>query len=37
MLHDLDHANDHTPYFFRAAVVDGVMQVPSLSSGDVVS
>lgn len=37
MLHDLDHANDHTPYFFRAALVDGVMQVPPLSSGDVVA
>jgi CRISPR-associated protein Cas5d len=25
MLHDIDHANDHTPYFFRAELVDGVM------------
>lgn len=32
MLHDIDHANDHTPYFFRAALVDGVMAVPPLGS-----
>lgn len=37
MLHDIDHANDHTPYFFRAALVDGVMAVPPLDSGDVVA
>jgi CRISPR-associated protein Cas5d len=37
MLHDIDHANDHTPYFFRASLVDGVMTVPPLSSGDVVA
>lgn len=37
MLHDIDHANDHTPYFFRAALVDGVMTVPPLDSGDVVA
>lgn len=37
MLHDIDHANDHTPYFFRAALVDGVMAVPPLSSEDVIA
>jgi CRISPR-associated protein Cas5d len=37
MLHDIDHANDHTPYFFRATLVDGVMAVPPLDSGDVVA
>jgi CRISPR-associated protein Cas5d len=37
MLHDIDHANDHMPYFFRAALVDGVMAVPPLNSGDVVA
>jgi len=37
MLHDIDHANEHTPYFFRAALVDGVMTVPPLDSGHVVA
>ena len=37
MLHDIDHANDHTPYFFRATLVDGVMAVPSMDSADVVA
>ena len=37
MLHDLDHADGHTPYFFRAALVDGVMQVLPLGSKDVVA
>lgn len=37
MLHDIDHANDHTPYFFRAALVDGVMAVPPRDSGDVIA
>jgi len=37
MLHDIDHANDHTPYFFRAALVDGVIAVPPLDSGAVVA
>ncbi len=37
MLHDIDHANDHTPFFFRAALVDGVVAVPPLSSEDVVA
>ena len=37
MLHDIDHANDHTPHFFRAALVDGVMTVPPLDSVGVVA
>jgi CRISPR-associated protein Cas5d len=37
ILHDIDHANDHTPYFFRAALVDGVMAVPPLDSQDVIA
>ena len=37
MLHDIDHANNHTPYFFRAALVDGVMAVPPLNSEDVIA
>ncbi len=37
MLHDIDHANDHTPYFFRAALVDGKMAVPPLGSEDVIA
>ncbi len=37
MLHDIDHANDHTPYFFRAALVDGMMAVPPLDSEDVIA
>jgi CRISPR-associated protein Cas5d len=37
MLHDIDHANEHTPYFFRAALVDGVMDVPPMDSEDVVA
>jgi CRISPR-associated protein Cas5d len=37
MLHDIDHANDHTPYFFRAALVDGVMTVPPLDSEEVIA
>ncbi len=37
MPHDIDHANDHTPWFFRAALVDGVISVPPLSSGDLVA
>lgn len=37
MLHDIDHANNHTPYFFRAELVDGKMVVPPLGSGDVVA
>ena len=37
MLHDIDHANEHAPYFFRAALVDGVMAVPPLDSRQVVA
>jgi CRISPR-associated protein Cas5d len=37
MLHDIDHTNDHTPCFFRAALKDGVMAVPPLDSGEVVA
>ena len=37
MLHDIDHANDHTSYFFRAILVDGVMAVPPLDSEDVIA
>lgn len=37
MLHDIDHANGRSPYFFRAALVDGVMAVPPLNSGEVVA
>jgi len=37
MLHDIDHANNFTPYFFRAKLVDGVMAVPMLNSGQVVA
>lgn len=37
MLHDIDHANDHTPWFFRAGLKDGVMAVPLLDGGDVVA
>ena len=28
MLHDIDFANGHTPRFFRAALRDGVVDVP---------
>lgn len=37
MLQDIDHGNDHKPYFFRAALVDGAMAVPRLNSKDVVA
>ena len=29
MLHDIDFANGHTPRFFRAALRDGVVEVPA--------
>lgn len=29
MLHDIDFANDMTPRFFRAAMVDGVVEIPA--------
>lgn len=31
MLHDIDFANDNTPRFFRAKMVDGVISVPPFS------
>lgn len=34
MLHDIDFANDMTPYFFRALMVDGLIAVPPLVSGE---
>lgn len=37
MLHDIDHANGHTPYFFRAVLKDGVMMVPSLNREGVIA
>jgi CRISPR-associated protein Cas5d len=37
MLLDIDHANDHTPHFFRAALNDGVLKVPPMDSKDVVA
>lgn len=33
MLHDIDHANDATPRFFRAELLDGVLVVPPLPFG----
>jgi len=33
MLHDIDHENDMTPVFFRATMVDGAIDVPSLNKG----
>jgi len=33
MLHDIDFANDMTPRFFRARMVDGRVQVPPLGDG----
>jgi CRISPR-associated protein Cas5d len=37
MLHDIDHANDRRPYFFRATLVEGVMAVPPLDSREVMA
>ena len=37
MLHDIDHTNNHTPYFFRAVLVDGVMLVPQPDSDAVIA
>ena len=34
MLHDIDFANDATPHFFRAELVDGVLEVPPLPFGE---
>lgn len=35
MLHDIDFAHDATPRFFRARMVDGVIDVPAWSSAEV--
>lgn len=35
MLHDIDFANDMTPYFFRAQMVDGLIAVPPLVSEEI--
>lgn len=35
MLHDIDFANGNTPRFFRAKMVNGVITVPVLDSGEV--
>ena len=34
MLHDIDFANNMEPRFFRAAMIDGVVSVPVLSSSE---
>lgn len=35
MLHDIDFAHDATPRFFRARMIDGVIDVPAWSSAEV--
>jgi CRISPR-associated protein Cas5d len=35
MLHDIDFANDMTPHFFRARMVDGLIAVPPVDGGEV--
>lgn len=35
MLHDIDFANDMTPKFFRACMVNGVVEVPAFKSSEV--
>ena len=37
MLHDIDYANNMTPRFFRARMIDGVINVPPLKGIEVVS
>lgn len=37
MLHDIDFANGNASRFFRAQMVDGVITVPPLGSGDLVT
>lgn len=37
MLHDMDFSKGNEPCFFRAVMRDGVIEVPKLSSGGVVS
>ena len=36
MLHDIDFANDCTPRFFRAAMKNGVIEMPSFEASEVV-
>ena len=36
MLYDIDFANDHTPQFFRAEMVDGVIDVAAARNGGLV-
>jgi CRISPR-associated protein Cas5d len=31
MLHDIDFVNDATPHFFRAELLDGVLEIPALT------
>lgn len=35
MLHDIDFANDMTPYFFRALMTNGMINIPSIESQEV--
>jgi len=35
MLHDLDFGNNMSPYFFRATMMDGVIDVPARNSAEV--
>jgi CRISPR-associated protein Cas5d len=35
MLHDIDFANDMTPHFFRAQMIDGLIAVPPLVSEEI--
>jgi len=35
MLHDIDFADGSTPRFFRASMIDGLIEVPSLAAGGV--
>lgn len=35
MLHDIDFENDVTPRFFRATMIDGVIEVPRIQSNEV--
>jgi len=37
MLHDFDFANDNTPYFFRAVMREGWIDVPSIQAAEVKS
>lgn len=37
MLHDIDYGNEMTPYFFRAEIRNGVVEVPPLVSKEVIS